>query len=55
MLLDELKNEIINQNRVRLFKGKNGNDYLYDAFSQNLFPINHEIKNFLFEDDSKII
>lgn len=55
MNLQELKYEIIKQNRIRLFDGSNGNNYLYDTFSQNLFPINYEIKNFLFEDGSKII
>ena len=44
----ELKNEILKQNRIKLFNSKNGNNYLYDAFSQNIFPIDKEIEGFLF-------
>lgn len=48
MNLQELKYEIIKQNRIRLFDGSNGNNYLYDTFSQNIFPIDKEIEDFLF-------
>lgn len=48
MNLQELKYEIIKQNRIRLFDSRNENNYLYDTFSQNIFPIDKEIKDFLF-------
>lgn len=48
MNLQELKHEILKQNRIKLFNSKNGNNYLYDAFSQNIFPIDKEIEGFLF-------
>lgn len=48
MNLQELKHEILKQNRIKLFNSKNGNNYLYDAFSQNIFPIDKEIEDFLF-------
>ncbi len=52
MNLQELKHEILKQNRIKLFNGKNGNDYLYDAFSQNVFPIDKEIEVFLVTENS---
>lgn len=45
----KLKQDLLAQNRFYLFKSEQ-QDYLYDAFSQNIFPIETVVSNFLFSD-----
>ncbi len=43
---EEIKNELIKQNRIKFLKSKNDKVYLYDAFSQNLFPVTKSVNEF---------
>ncbi|NLK46426.1 MAG: SPASM domain-containing protein [Treponema sp.] len=47
----ELRKEIKKQNRLQLFTSEKKNNYLYDALSQNIFPINNTCCNFIFTDN----
>lgn len=49
----ELKREYLSQNRFYLFKTEQQKSYLYDAFSQNIFPIEEMISDFLFSESEK--
>lgn len=53
MNLEEKKAYIINQNRLHIFKTEK-NIYLYDAFSQNIFPVSSSIASFIEEKNTLI-
>lgn len=50
MDISELKKEHLENNRLCLFTSENKNNYLYDAFSQNVYPISKETADILFSD-----
>ena len=45
-LLQQLE-ELQSQNRIHIFTGEKQQTYLYDAFSQNLFPIKKAFAEYL--------
>jgi len=47
----EIKKVLLNQNRIKFFESENHNSFMYDAFSQNIFPINKNVADF-FESDN---
>lgn len=53
MSLLELRKKLLEQNRFYLFQNKFKKDYLYDAFSQNLYPIEKKLSDFLFSNSVK--
>ena len=46
MELQQVRDKILAQKRIHFFKSDNDKIYLYDAFSQNIFPIPESVKNF---------
>ena len=53
MSLLELRKKLLEQNRFYLFQNKFKKDYLYDAFSQNLYPIEKILSDYLFSNSVK--
>ncbi|MCF0124845.1 MAG: radical SAM protein [Clostridia bacterium] len=51
--MNELIKEFIAQNRLKRFSG-NGNEYIYDAFSQNVYPVNKIISEYFFSDKENL-
>lgn len=49
MKINNKKKKILEQNRLKLFSGKVQN-YIYDCFSQNLYPVNQNILEGVFGD-----
>ena len=49
----ELKRELLSQNRFQLFETEQQKSYLYDAFSQNIFPIEEMVSDFIFSESEK--
>ena len=43
-----IRKQIVSWNRVKLFVSQSGNNYLYDAFSQNIYPISRKCSDFIF-------
>ena len=54
MNLEEKRAYIINQNRLHIFKTEK-NIYLYDAFSQNIFPVSSSIASFMEMSEEEIM
>lgn len=44
--LNEERKVLINQHRIKFFTSKNQNFYMYDAFSQNIFPVRKDVRDF---------
>lgn len=47
----EIKKVLLNQNRIKFFESENHNGFMYDAFSQNIFPINKNAADFFGSDN----
>ena len=52
MVLDEKKEKLLSQKRLYSFDGEKGK-YIYDAFSQNIFPVDESIFNYFFSESSE--
>lgn len=48
--ITELKTKLKSQNRIKLFSSPNNHHFLYDAFSQNIYPINEFYAKYLFSE-----
>lgn len=51
MVLNEKKEKLLSQKRLYSFDGEKGK-YIYDAFSQNIFPVDESIFNYFFLESS---
>ena len=48
--ITELKTKLKSQNRIKLFSSPNNHHFFYDAFSQNIYPINEFYAKYLFSE-----
>ncbi len=46
MKLNEIKKVLLSQNRFKFFTSENNNIYLYDALSQNIYPVTKDLMDF---------
>ena len=50
----DLKTKLKSQNRIKLFSRSNNYKFLYDALSQNIYPINDACEKFLFSEEETL-
>ena len=53
-IITELKTKLKFQNRIKLFSSSNNYKFLYDALSQNIYPINDSCEKFLFSEEETL-